>query len=198
MHPSTGPYTATLFFDNFQVRVLSISRRARPAAIAADRGRYEPPSRDAGAGASGAGGGSSTTGSWRGRLSPSRSSPRGPKKRPMTGKLPERLRPRDRDRRRQQVLGRVVARVARVPLGLELLVERPQRLDLHRVAHALEEPLLDPVHEPVAGLAREHRAERREVEREADVALAPEVLDRLDDDELGEAVRLIAALASGA
>ena len=72
----------------------------------------------------------------------------------------------------EQVLGRVVARVARVPLGLELLVERPQRLDLHRVAHALEEPLLRAVHEPVAGFAGEHGPERREVQREPDVTLA--------------------------
>ena len=83
-----------------------------------------------------------------------------------------------------------------MPFGLELLVERPQRFDLHRVADPLENPFLRALRETVTSFAREHRAERREVQREPRVALLAEVLDRVDHDQLGETVRVIAAFGT--
>src|SRR5437588_596607 len=77
---------------------------------------------------------------------------RGPEEPPDDRELEERLRTRDRDRRAQQVLGRVVGGVTGMPLRLELLVEGPERFDLHRVADPFEDPLLSTLHEPVTGL----------------------------------------------
>src|SRR5580704_42318 len=90
----------------------------------------------------------------------------------------------------------VITRIPRMPFGLELLVEGPQRLDLHRVAHPLEEPLLDAVHESIAGLTCEHRPKRREVEREAGIATLAEIFDRVDDNQFGQSVGMFVALGS--
>jgi len=84
-----------------------------------------------------------------------------------------------------QVLGGIEGRVAGEPVGVVFLGEAPQRLDLHGLAHAVDEPALHALAHASAGLVGQHRPHGGDVEAEAAQPPLTQMADGLDEDEVG-------------
>src|SRR5580692_4188664 len=89
-------------------------------------------------------------------------------------------------------MGAVVSnRIPRAPLRVVLLVEVPEGLDLHAVAEPVEQGPLRRTPPSRAGLAGYYGAHDGEVETEAVQSPLGHPVDRLEDHEVGQAVRRV-------